>query len=542
MVNYSDRMLQDFAQNTTPDALQKGLDTMAAAMGDEAFTQRVAREIVERTQPQQAVPEIYGHFRSVVSDGIQFFLSQVGRQRLIELVVSQLKLDPAAASQERLLELAKRFPTLHKLGQVIARNPTIDPALKKWLVQLENGCYGTPLDGIMERIGGQLEQIGKRGQVRVQPSILAEASVGAVIPFSWRRPSHQNRLHGVFKVLKPGIRRCLDEELVLLEKTAAFFEENRAAYPLKDFKFLNVFQEVRDMLVNEVNLAAEQTYLIEAARFYKDMPSVQIPALLPFSTDIMTAMGYLNGPKITDAPLNQAQRKRCAAVLFEALICMPLFSRHKLSLFHGDPHAGNILAVNDAASGCLRIGLLDWSLAGRLTKRDRVKTAQLIQAVFKKDLSGIRRSVNALAAGSSMDRPLQRQKFRSLVLDMLRSSEFERLTLIKRTFKLMEHLALEGFVFSADLMLFRKAAFTLEGVLYDLWPAFDMDAAFTQYLRALMTQEIPKRFVNLFLPLADKAENYSSLISNFELHSLMVHQYALAVWARPLPFARHHRE
>jgi ubiquinone biosynthesis protein len=534
-------MLQDFAQNTTPDALQKGLDAMAAAMGDEAFTQRVAREIVERTQPQQAVPEIYGHFRSVVSDGIQFFLSQVGRQRLIELVVSQLKLDPGAASQERLLELAKRCPTLHKLGQVIARNPTIDPALKKWLVHLENGCYGTPLDGIMERIGGQLEQIGNRGQVRVQPSILAEASVGAVIPFTCRRPSHQNRLHGVFKVLKPGIRRCLDEELVILEKTAAFFEENRAAYPLKDFKFLNVFREVRDMLVNEVNLAAEQTYLIEAARFYKDMPSVQIPALLPFSTDIMTAMGYLNGLKITDAPLNQAQRKRCAAILFEALICMPLFSRHKLSLFHGDPHAGNILAVNDAASGCLRIGLLDWSLAGRLTKRDRIKTAQLIQAVFKKDLSGIRRSVNALAGGSSMDRPLQRQKFRSLVLDMLRSSEFERLTLIEGTFKLMEHLALEGFVFSADLMLFRKAAFTLEGVLYDLYPEFDMDAAFTQYLRALMTQEIPKRFVNLFLPLADKAENYSSLISNFELHSLMVHQYALAVRVRPLTFARHHR-
>ncbi len=541
MFNYSDQMLQHFAQNASHDALQKNLEAMAAALGDEAFTQRVAREIVARTQPQQAVPEIYGHFRSVVADGIQFFLSQVGRQRLMELVVSQLKLDPGAGSQERLLELAKRFPTLHKLGQVIARNPTIDPAVRKWLVHLENGCYGTPLDAILERIDRQLEQIDKRDQVHVQPPILSEASVGAVIPFAWHRPSHQNRLDGVFKVLKPGIRRCLDEELAILEKTATFFEENRAAYPLKDFRFLDVFQEVRDMLVNEVNLAAEQTYLIEAARFYEGMPDIQIPVLLPFSTDIMTAMGYLNGPKITDAPLNQAQRKRCAEVLFEALICRPLFSRDKLSLFHGDPHAGNILAVNDLASGCLRIGLLDWSLAGRLTKRDRIKTAQLIQAVFKKDLSGIRRSVKALAGGSPMDRPLQRQKFRSLVLGMLRSSDFERLTLIKRTFKLLEHLALEGFVFSADLMLFRKAAFTLEGVLYDLWPAFDMDAAFRQYLTALMTQEIPRRCINLLLPLADKAENYSSLISNFELHSLMVHQYALAARARTLPFARHLR-
>lgn len=64
-------------------------------------------------------------------------------------------------------------------------------------------------------------------------------------------------------------------------------------------------------------------------------------------------------------------------------------------------------------------------------------------------------------------------------------------------------------------------AFTLEGILYDLWPAFDMDAAFTQHLTALMTREIPKRFANLLLPMADRAENYSSLISNFQLHSLI---------------------
>ncbi|MCG6906417.1 MAG: hypothetical protein LJE63_07315 [Desulfobacteraceae bacterium] len=526
-------------QSASRDALQKNLNAMAAAMGDEAFTAKVAREIVARTQPQQAVPEIYGHFRTVVADGIQFFLSRVNRRRLVELVVSQLELDPETGTQERLLELAKRFPTLHKLGQIIARNPAIDPAVKKWLVHLENGCYGTPLGGIIERIDGQLKQIDTRDQVQVKPFILSEASVGAVVPFAWRRPSRPNRLQGVFKVLKPGIRRCLDEELIILEKTALFFEENRAAYPLKDFKFLSVFQEVRDMLINEINLASEQTYLVEAARFYEDMPSIQIPALFPFNTDTMTAMAYLDGPKITDAPLNPEQRRHCAAVLFGALICRPLFSPREQSLFHGDPHAGNILAVNDPASAGLRIGLLDWSLAGRLTKRDRVKTAQLIQAVLKKDLSGIRRAVTALAGRGYMDRPMQRQNFRTLVLDRIQSPGYGRLTLIKRTFKLLEHLALEGFVFSADLMLFSKAAFTLEGVLYDLWPAFDMDAAFTQHLTALMTREIPKRFANLFLPLADRAENYSSLISNFQLHSLMVHRCALAAKSTSLSRGAH---
>ena len=96
MFTYSDRMRQHFAQNDSHEALQEKLNTMAAAMGDEAFIKLVAREIVERTQPQRAIPEIYCHYRSVVRDGIEFFLSQVGRHRLMELVVSQLKLDPTS--------------------------------------------------------------------------------------------------------------------------------------------------------------------------------------------------------------------------------------------------------------------------------------------------------------------------------------------------------------------------------------------------------------------------------------------------------------
>ena len=524
-----DRMLEHFVQNASHETLQEKLKTMAAAMGDEAFIKHVAREIVARTQPQRAIPEVYGHYRSVVRDGIEFFLSQVGRDRLMELVVSQLKLDPEAGAQERLLELAKRFPTLHKLGQIIARNPNIDPVVKKWLIQLENGCYGTALDGITERIGGQLEQADNRERLQVQPAILAEASVGAVIAFYWNQPSSQERTEGVFKVLKPGIRQHLDEELLILEKTAAFFEENRHRYPLKDFKFIEVFKEVREMLVKEIDLAAEQTNLIEAARFYRNMESIQIPQLFPFSTDTMTAMAFLNGPKITDAPLNQEQREQCAAVLFEALICRPLFSRHESSLFHGDPHAGNILAVKDPVSGNLRIGLLDWSLAGRLTQRDRVKTAQLIQAVIKKDLSGIRHSVKALAIGAHMDSGRRRHEFRNLVLATVRSSGFERLPLIKKTFTLLEQFTFEGFVFPAELMLFRKAIFTLEGVLFDLWPSFDMDAAVTQYLTTLVTREIPTRCGNLFFPLMDRPENYSSLISNIELQALITHQYIAAI-------------
>lgn len=527
-LKFPDRILRHFVNSAAPEALRHKLGAMADSMGDQAFRKIVAREIVERTQPQKAVPGVYASYRSLVRDGIEFFLSRIHRRRLIDLVVGQLTLDAGTGAEERLLELAKAFPTLHKLGQIIARHPNIDPRVKQWLVHLENGHYGTHPHGLMVQIKDELEQTGHQNRLAVQPSILSEASVGAVIPFQRQPRRRPAGIDGVIKILKPGIQGRLEEELTILEQTAAYFEANRHHYPLKDFKFLEVFQDVREMLVKEIDLAAEQAFLVEAAQFYGDMHSMVIPQCYPFSTHAITAMAYIEGPKITDARMEPEQRRRCAAILFEALVCRPLFSGNEHALFHGDPHAGNIVAAFDPASEMPRIGLLDWSLAGRLTKNDRINTVQLIQAIIKKDVAGIRRAIKPLAQCTSMASPTKRQRFSHQVNGWIRSHAFGRLTLIKKVFRLLELLTYEGFVFPAALMLFRKAIFTLDGVLHELWPDFDMDAAVMQYMTVLMAQDAPKRYFNLLFPLADRPENYASLISNTDLQSLVTHQYAVA--------------
>jgi ubiquinone biosynthesis protein len=524
-------MFEPFAASASPEALIAKLEAVATALGDEAFAKRLAHEILAQTRPEEAIPEPYARYRAVVRDGIEFFLVQVNRKRLVALAASQLQLNPAISPQERLVELAKQFPTLHKLGQFIARNPNLDPGVKKWLIHLENGIYGTSSEGIVERIGRQALSTDRGGRVQIQPPMLSEASVGAVMRFRWYRASSPEPIEGVFKVLKPGIRRRLGEELVILAKTAAFFESNRRRYPFRDFRFLEVFQEVRSMLAHEIDLTAEQTYLAEAMDFYSDMAAIQIPQRLPFSTETMTAMAYLRGPKITDAVLKPRQAERLAGVLFEALVCRPLFGRQASSLFHGDPHAGNILVVEDPDSGELRIGLLDWTLAGHLKRSDRVKTAQLMQAVIKMDLGSIHRAIKALTLSAPWDGAAPRNPFRELIRDLVNDPAFGQLSQIKKTFKLLEELAYDGFVFPADLMLFRKAIFTLEGVIHDLFPLFDMDAAVIRYLTTLIASELPSRIGNLFYPLADKPENYPSLISNYELQSLLVHQYIEAVGA-----------
>jgi ubiquinone biosynthesis protein len=421
------------------------------------------------------------------------------------------------------------------MGQIIARHPRIDPAVRQWLVQLENGHYGTPHKGLVARILGRLKETGDRDRVRIGSRILAEASVGAVIPFHWAPDGARDRVHGVFKILKPHISRRLEEELTVLEATAAFFEANRSRYPFKDLRFLEIFEDVRRMLIREIDLGAEQAHLDQAAAFYKDMAAVHIPRPLPFGTSSMTAMAYLEGSKITDAGFNSRQRQHSAALLFEALICKPLFSMEDPALFHGDPHAGNILADIDPATGTPRIGLLDWSLAGRLSRGDRVSTVQLIQAILKEDRDAVCRCLQDLASGRRPSAPQQR--LHRVVVDRMHAFRSDRPTLIKTAFRLLEELSYEGFVFPPQLMLFRKAIFTLEGVLHDLWPDFDMDAAVIQYMSALVMREIPMRMGGLCFPMADRPENYPSLISNAELQSLLIYPFSAALKSGAEAFA-----
>jgi hypothetical protein len=67
------------------------------------------------------------------------------------------------------------------------------------------------------------------------------------------------------------------------------------------------------------------------------------------------------------------------------------------------------------------------------------------------------------------------------------------------------------------MLLFRKSFFTIEGILHDLDPQFDMDAYLTTLLRELAGEELPKRLLYHAFPYWDRALNYKSRLSNAEL-------------------------
>lgn len=521
-MNLSASPFNILARIKDPEEIRRRITGMARTIGEDHFRRRAAGEIVARTRPQEAVPDIYGPYRPLVRDGVEFFLAHLPLQRLTDVIVHQLLMDPGCSTRERLLEMAKQFPTLHKLGQIIARNPNLESGMKQWLVRLENGSYGTAPDALLDHIHCRLGAKNGRQPVEIDPYILSEASVGAVIPF------RQNGDQGVFKVLKPGINTNLSTELDIFEKMAVHFDSNRQNYALRNFQFLKVFDDVREMLGKEIDLRAEQSHLSSAAKFYGDTEEIVVPKLIGLSDKTMTAMAFIPGEKISDVELTEMQRKACARVLAESLICRPIFATDEPALFHGDPHAGNILMVEDDGTGELRIALLDWSLAGYLTRRVRIKIVRLIQSVIADDAALICKCLQNLAETGHKKSGISRTALWRNVSKWIATPDYANFSLMRKAFWLLEQLSYEGVVFASDLMLFRKAIFTLEGVLFDLYPRFNLDTVVFQYMAGLLAEEMPRRIGNLMFFQADRAENYRSLLSNNDLQSLIMYQYTAA--------------
>ena len=246
-------------------------------------------------------------------------------RRLATKVVQQFELAADTAPEERLLRLVNKMPGLQKVGQVLARNRRLAPKLRRALSELENGMS----DVTAEEIRGLIEErLGKRlaeYAVELEPSVLSEASVSAVIRFTWNHPGRE-REQGVFKVLKPYVPECFGEDMTLLQDLGEFLTSPKRGYGFAIHDVKDMLAEVLLLLEHELDFRREQATLQEAVKMYRASIGIRVPRLIePLCTGDITAMSAEAGVKVTEAfPRSPIRRARIADQLIEALVAVPL--------------------------------------------------------------------------------------------------------------------------------------------------------------------------------------------------------------------------
>jgi ubiquinone biosynthesis protein len=301
--------------------------------------------------------------------------------------------------------------------------------------------------------------------VELEPAILSEASVSAVIRFTWNCPGRE-REQGVFKVLKPYVPECFGEDMTLLQDLGGFLTSPERGYGFAIHDVKEMLAEVLLLLDHELDFRREQATLLEAVKMYRASIGIRVPRLIaPLSTGDITAMSAEAGVKVTEAfPRSPIRRARVAEQLIEALVAVPFFSREKEAIFHADPHAGNLLYDETNRE----LVVLDWALAETLSLESRRQLVLLSVMMALRNPEGVRRAIGDLALSAGRG-----NHARLGMVDSCVSRFFEELppgtspgTL--DAMRLLDRIALEGVHFPPPLFLFRKIVLTLEGVLYDV--------------------------------------------------------------------------
>ena len=414
-------------------------------------------ELVDLLTPE------YAKLAVAVKEGLALFLSGLPEDIQDYIVREQLKLGQPNTVSQRLGCLARCSPVLHKLGQVLARNQQLAPALRLELQKLEwlpPSFSRADIEAELNHEIGPLEA----HNITLAPHALAEASVAVVIPFARkdsRKINESPAFNGVIKMLKPGIEDRLQLEFKLLQQVGELLDDECQNLDIPELEYGKFFAQVIEVLQQEILLEQEQQNLQAAAACYVNQPLIKIPRLLQPCSSRVTAMERIMGNKLEAATIVSAtQRMRLADLVVTGLLVQPIFSSAEHSLFHGDPHAGNLFCTNDG-----RLALLDWSQAGHLDLSQRRLLSRIMLAASTLRPEKIVTMIAEMAYGPIPDSAGLRRAIEKS-LQSIRSGRFPGFSWLVSLF---DSVVLEARIqFPANVLLFRKALLTVAGIVEEL--------------------------------------------------------------------------
>lgn len=460
------------AAGNSPSRLRKNLIPLLENMKSQGGLDPAARAMASAIGIDHFLPPQYEKFRPVLLDSLIFILSELPLKRLAEKIVEQAILPRNASPGERLCLLIKDMPTMQKLGQVVARSPGIEPAFKTALVDLEDNLHTIAYHSIQHKLRRELSKTEAGKAVITEKRILAEASVCAVIPCVAFRENEKQGVPAVLKVIKPAVQRNMRADMALWDRLIVFLDANKVSWGLRDFNFTATFNQVRWLIQNETDLQAEQSNLSFARRYYRSEPALTIPKLLPSATPRMTVMTREEGTKITCVDyLTPQQKRQLAELLTRTCILKPLQDLSEVSVFHGDPHAGNI--AYSFRDGRPEIIFYDWAMMGRLTRMERFSMAMLTFGIVVGKPGIVYHAADIITKGQLSKDNAVSGRVTDFIQALVEDRKMGARGIFATIEELFEELTYEGITFSDNLMMFEKAMVTLKGVINDIDPDFD---------------------------------------------------------------------
>ena len=270
----------------------------------------------------------------------------------------------------------------------------------------------------------------------------------------------------VVKILKPASMARLTESIAAIE-SAVLIAEPFAMTRLAR-RFLADVKDLCESLRREMNLDHERETMLKVHDLIQSkwQKSLRVPALHPkLGSRAVIVMERLDGVKLSDiisgkVTIDDKMRKSIAKKLLNELL-VQIF---EWGLFHADPHAGNLMLLEDGT-----VGLYDWGLAGELLDTDRRFIAGILKAVMAMDIEKLIDALGEMgreSTGKAIDREKIRSELHKLVkiVEDAKAAGGEVPSLHSLVNAALEGADRLGIPMPAGLLLMAKSLLTIEGL------------------------------------------------------------------------------
>lgn len=406
-------------------------------------------------------------------------------------------------------------PTFVKIGQILSTRPDMVPApLIAELQNLRDQVKPEPTADVLAVLDSQLDGSVADHFDEFGEQPLGSGSIAQV---------HKARLKGsgewvAVKIQRPGIERAIYADLEILAWMARGVHDRVPA--LRPYNLPDVVEVLREGLRLELdfNHEARNAELFNARNPYPE--HVFAPRVLPrFTSRRLLVTELVEGVSPSRAGLMPEQAAAIARnggnSVFHQII--------RIGFFHADPHPGNILIT---PSG--RLCLIDWGLAGQLTRKMRYRLADLLEAVMRHEPERVAR----IAVSMNRDnRLIDEQRLEMQVTNVLDrfGAEVDVGDIGHIFVDLVYVFGQNGVRLSRDYTLLARAVVTIEHTGRQLDPAFDIGAiarpfldelAWERWRPAAVVRQVAWALQNGLLKLNDLPADLQRLLRRIESEDL----------------------
>ena len=344
-------------------------------------------------------------------------------------------------------------PSYIKLGQWLStRTDVLPQPYLEVLAKLQDDVPPSDFSLVQETIE---KEIGKIDRVfdKFDKKAKSGASLGQVYLASYKGRDI------IIKASRPHIEKTVSRDILVLKSILPL--ATRFIDPNLRYSVEAMFSQFVETISEEMDYRIEARNLKTIRRNLSHDPMVLIPEVISEITSRhVLSMEYIPGTKITDiATLNAMglDRERIVSKVHRIFFKMLL----KDSIFHADPHPGNISVTSDG-----RIILYDFGMVGRIDDDTRLKLVRLYLGLIEKDPV---RAVNVLIDLGTLEPSVNRyivEKALEFSIRSLHGQQVDRMevkALIDLTNKTMSKFP---FRLPKNLALYMRMSSILEGIYH----------------------------------------------------------------------------